>query len=126
MHTLPITLPLEILKLIRSVNPLPRGRGLEDFKFGFIEWGISKITGRNPSLEGMKNNWRGDACNSINRLSGCPIVLEFFEFLELFWIFFGTGNVLEKTPFGIALQDKIFTINFLHYFQLPPVWIFYL
>ena len=74
----------------------------------------------------MKNNWRGDACNSINRLSGCPIVLEFFEFLELFWIFFGTGNVLEKTPFGIALQVKIFTINFLHYFQLPPVWIFYL
>ena len=32
-----------------------------------------------------KNKW-GDAC-SIDKVSGCTMVLEFLEFLKLFWIF---------------------------------------
>ena len=36
------------------------------------------------------------ACNSIHRVSGFPIVL---EFLELLWIVFVTGNVLKKSTF---------------------------
>ena len=39
-----------------------------------------------PLVGPMKYNC-GDACNSINRVSGCPRVPKSLEFLELFWIF---------------------------------------
>ena len=71
------------------------------------------MTGETLSwVDGRKNNW-GDACNSVHRVSGCPMVLEFLEFFAFFWIFFGTGNVLEKNPLfqacsGIALEFRIF------------------
>ena len=63
----------------------------------------------------MKNNWR-DASNFIHRISGCPIL----EFLELFWIFFGTANELEKVSFfrfvlEFFLNSKFLIINFLDY-----------
>ena len=53
----------------------------------------------------MKNNW--DACNTTHRVSGWPMALEFLEFLELFWIFFGTRNVLKKFHF-FMLVLKLF------------------
>ena len=42
------------------------------------------------------------------------------EFVELFWIFFGIGNVLEKFHFfrivlELALNPKFLAINFLGY-----------
>ena len=63
----------------------------------------------------MKNNW-GDVCNSIHRVSGCPMVLEFLELLELFWIFFGTGNVLEKTHFFRLVLELFLNSEFLQSF----------
>ena len=67
----------------------------------------------------MKNNW-GDVCNSPHRVSVYPMILEFLEFLELFWFFFGTGNVLKKILFfrlvlELLLNSDFFTINFLGY-----------
>ena len=55
----------------------------------------------------MKRNW-GSAWNSIHRVSLCPVVLEFLEFLELFCAFFGTGSVLEKIHF-FRLALELFT-----------------
>ena len=62
----------------------------------------------------------GDACNSKHRVSGCPMVLEFLEFLELFWIFFGTGNFFEKIHFfrivlELFLNSEFLKTNFLGY-----------
>ena len=50
--------------------------------------------------------------------TGWPTVLEFLEFLELFWIFFGTGNVLEKSHFfrlvlELFLNSEFLTSDFL-------------
>ena len=47
-------------------------------------------------------------------------VLEFLEFLELFWNFFGTGNVLEKSHFfrlvlELFLNSEFLTSDFLSY-----------
>ena len=47
-------------------------------------------------------------------------VLEFLEFLELFWNFFGTGNVLEKSHFfrlvlELFLNSEFLTSDFLGY-----------
>ena len=52
--------------------------------------------------------------------TGCPTVLEFLEFLELFWNFFGTGNVLEKGHFfrlvlELFLNSKFLTSDLLRY-----------
>ena len=65
--------------------------------------------------------------------TGWPTVLEFLEFLELFWNFFGTGNVLEKSHFfrvflELFLNSEFLTSNFLGYniSGLPPVWISHL
>ena len=62
---------------------------LEDFEFGFIGRGGGRDfqnSWRTLSW-GMKNknNW-GDAC-SMDKVSGCTMVLEFLEFLKLLWIF---------------------------------------
>ena len=48
------------------------------------------------------------------------MALEFFEFCGLFWIFFGTGNILEKIHFFWLVLELIFhseflTMNFLGY-----------
>ena len=63
----------------------------------------------------MENNW-GEVSNFIHRLSGYPIL----KFLELFWIFFGTGNELDKISFFRLVLELLFnseflTINFLGY-----------
>ena len=54
--------------------------------------------------------------NIFVRDSGCQIL----EVLGLFWIFFGTANVLEKIPFftfvaELLLNSKFLTINFFGY-----------
>ena len=48
------------------------------------------------------------------------MVLEFLEFLELFWIFFGTGNFFEKIHFfrivlELFLNSEFLKTNFLGY-----------
>lgn len=48
------------------------------------------------------------------------MILEFLELLELFWIFFGTGNEPEKILFlrlalEFFLNSEFLTINFLGY-----------
>ena len=53
-------------------------------------------------------------------VTGWPTVLEFLEFLELFWNFFGTGNVLEKSHFfrlvlELFLNSEFLTSDFLGY-----------
>ena len=54
------------------------------------------------------------------------------QFLELFWISFGTGNVLEKILFfrvilELLLNSEFLTVNFLGYnISGYPVWISYL
>ena len=48
-----------------------------------------------------------------NIVSGCPVVLEFLEYLELFWIFFGSGNVLEKIPFFRIILELFLNLEFL-------------
>ena len=55
-----------------------------------------------------------------NIVLGCPMVLEFLEYLELFWIFFGSGNVLEKIHFfrivlELFLNSEFLTTTFLSY-----------
>ena len=67
----------------------------------------------------MKHNW-GDACNSTHKVAGCPMALKFHEFLEMFWICFGAGNVLEKIHFfrlvlELFLNSEFLIINFLVY-----------
>ena len=42
-----------------------------------------------------------------------PTVLEFLEFLELFWNFFGTGNVLEKSHFFRLVLELFLNSEFL-------------
>ena len=44
------------------------------------------------------------------------MVLEFLELLELFWIFFGTGNVLEKTHFFRLVLELFLNSEFLQSF----------
>ena len=56
----------------------------------------------------------------MHRVSGGPMVLEFFEFCELFRIFFVTANILEKIPFfslvlELILHSEFLTMNFLGY-----------
>ena len=88
--------------------------------------GNFKITRGEPLVgEGAKNN-QGDASNFTHRVSRFPIV----EFLKLFWIFFGTGNELEKIPFfqacsGIVLEFRIFDNQLfrLQHLRLALVWI---
>ena len=65
-----------------------------------------------------------------NKKTGWPTVLEFLEFLELFWNFFGFGNVLEKKShfFSLVLEFRIFDERLLRlqHFRLSPVWISHL
>ena len=72
---------------MHSVNPLNTNWGLEDFKFGFIggrgggegSWNFLN-NWREPLVGGCKTyNWGGGACNSIQRVPGCPMILEFLE-----------------------------------------------
>ena len=73
----------------------------------------------------MKNNW-ADPFNSIHRVSGCRMVL---EFVELFWIFLVLEMYLKNPLFqaysGIVLEFSIFDIQLfrLQHLLLPPVWI---
>ena len=91
---------------------------LEDSKFCFIEVLRNFQNDQEGPLvgEGVKIK-QDDACNSIYRASECPIL----EFLGLFWIYVGTGNVLEKIPFFFRLVLELFlsseflTIRFLCY-----------
>ena len=117
-----------MLLLQHSVNPPILTGALEDSKFCFIEVLRNFQNDQEGPLvgKGVKIN-KGDACNpyisdiypirSIYRASGCPIL----EFFGLFWIYFGTGNVLEKIPFFFRLVLELFlnseflTIRFLCY-----------
>ena len=100
------------------------------FQFSQLKRGETIPTGCVGTLEPlvgqMRNNW-GNACSSIHRVSGCPIVLEFLEFLELFWIFFSTENILKKFHFfrlvlELFLNSKFLTISFLGYIFVCPLF----
>ena len=51
--------------------------------------------------------------NLIVVYAGWPTVLEFLEFLELFWNFFGTGNILEKSHFFRLVLELFLNSEFL-------------
>ena len=51
--------------------------------------------------------------NLIVVYAGWPTVLEFLEFLELFWNFFCTGNILEKSHFFRLVLELFLNSEFL-------------
>ena len=53
------------------------------------------------------------ACDHACSYPEWPTLLEFLEFLELFWNFFGTGNVLEKSHFFRLVLELFWNSEFL-------------